>query len=50
MHGMNREQRRLTFLAFVFELAQQYSVEPKINGGGGGGFGGGGDGGGGGGG
>ena len=48
LHGMNREQRRLTFLAFVFELAQQYSVEPKINGGGGGGFGGGGDGGGGG--
>jgi hypothetical protein len=48
LHGMNREQRRLTFLAFVFELAQQYSVEPKINGGGGGGFGGGGGGGGGG--
>ena len=34
---MNREQRRLTLLAFVFELAQQYSEEPRSNGGGGGG-------------
>ena len=37
LHGMNREQRRLTLLAFVFELAQQYSEEPRSNGGGGGG-------------
>ena len=42
---MNREQRRLTFLAFVFELAQSYSAEPKSNGGGGGGGDGGGGGG-----
>jgi hypothetical protein len=45
LHGMNREQRRLTFLAFVFELAQSYSAEPKSNGGGGGGGDGGGGGG-----
>ena len=42
LHGMNREQRRLTLLAFVFELAQQYSEEPRSNGGGGGDGGGGG--------
>jgi hypothetical protein len=34
---MNREQRRLTLLAFVFELAQRYSAQPKNNNGGGGG-------------
>ena len=37
LRGMNREQRRLTLLAFVFELAQRYSARPKNNNGGGGG-------------
>ena len=37
LRGMNREQRRLTLLAFVFELAQRYSAQPKNNNGGGGG-------------
>jgi len=35
LRGMNREQRRLTLLAFVFELAQRYSARPKNNNGGG---------------
>ena len=35
LRGMNREQRRLTLLAFVFELAQRYSARPKKNNGGG---------------
>ena len=33
LRGMNREQRRLTLLAFVLELAQQYSAKPTKNGG-----------------
>ena len=42
LQGMNREQRRLTLLAFIFDHAERFSAKPQHNNGGGGGGGGGG--------
>lgn len=37
LQGMNREQRRLTLLAFIFDHAERFSAKPQHGGGGGGG-------------
>ena len=38
LQGMNREQRRLTLLAFIFDHAERFSAKPQHGGGGGGGM------------
>ena len=37
LEGLNQEQRRLTFLAFIYEYAMEFSKRPQRNNGGGGG-------------